>query len=79
MNAIDNLFSDHGGQRLTLCTIHKSKGMEWNRVFILDCHLMPSRYARKGWQKVQETNLIYVAHTRAKTELYFINSDSFSD
>jgi superfamily I DNA/RNA helicase len=57
---------------LTLCTVHKAKGLEWNRVYILDEFLMPSKYARQAWQQQQETNLQYVAVTRAKQELKFI-------
>jgi DNA helicase-2/ATP-dependent DNA helicase PcrA len=76
---IDSLFSDEKGvQVLTLSTVHKSKGMEWERVSILDFEeLMPSRYAKKDWQRVQECNLMYVAVTRAKNTLRFINSNSW--
>lgn len=72
---IDSLFTDNGNGMLTLCTIHKSKGLEWERVYILDAaKLMPSRWAKKPWQKEQESNLCYVAYTRAKLELAFIES-----
>jgi DNA helicase-2/ATP-dependent DNA helicase PcrA len=55
---------------IVLSTVHKSKGREWDRVFILGREqLMPSRYARQDWQVQQEQNLIYVAVTRAKAEL----------
>jgi ATP-dependent exoDNAse (exonuclease V) beta subunit len=33
---------------------------------------MPSRFARQPWQKVQEDNLMYVAYTRAQSNLYFM-------
>ena len=33
---------------------------------------MPSKYAKKDWQKVQEENLRYVAYTRAKKHLGII-------
>lgn len=69
---LEELFSDSNG-RVTLCTVHKAKGLEWNRVFLLYPNvLMPSPWARQEWQKVQENNLIYVAYTRAKQELVFI-------
>lgn len=74
---IKRLFSDPGSRRLTLSTIHRSKGLEWQRVFILDRHLMPSRYATSAAALQQEANLEYVAITRAMRELYFITSDSF--
>jgi superfamily I DNA/RNA helicase len=58
---------------LTLSTVHKSKGREWPRVFILRAkEFMPSRWARKDWQKLQEQNLIYVAITRAQRELVYL-------
>jgi DNA helicase II / ATP-dependent DNA helicase PcrA len=73
---IEMLFSDEVTDRLTLSTVHKSKGMEWPRVFILDAHLlMPSPYARQDWQRSQEQNLQYVAATRAKDELYYLSSE----
>jgi superfamily I DNA/RNA helicase len=71
---IDAMFSDTiEGQKqniLTLSSVHKSKGLEWNRVFLLDREqFMPSKMARKEWQKGQERNLISVAITRALNEL----------
>jgi DNA helicase-2/ATP-dependent DNA helicase PcrA len=55
---------------LTLCSVHKSKGLEWDRVFLLGREdFMPSKWAKKDWMKVQENNLIYVAITRAKRDL----------
>ena len=73
---IDKLFADCPGA-VQLCTVHKSKGLEWENVFILDANLyMPSKFAldSEGWQLEQEYNLIYVAATRAKKNLYFITS-----
>lgn len=73
--AIDSMFSDDSGSGLlTLCTAHKSKGLEWNRVFIYRPELMPSKYARQAWQLEQEKNLQYVAWTRAKQTLVFLTS-----
>jgi hypothetical protein len=55
---------------VTLSTIHKSKGREWNTVYLLDrANTLPSKYARKEWQMNQEANLEYVAITRSKNEL----------
>ncbi len=73
IRTIQELFTDNNKGLLTLCTVHKAKGLEWPRVFILGRHeYMPSKWARKDWQKQQESNLIYVAYTRAKQELYFL-------
>lgn len=68
---IESLFSDSNGC-LTLCTVHKAKGKEWDRVAILRPDLMPSKWARQDWQQLQEDNLMYVAWTRAKAHLIFL-------
>ena len=52
-----------------LCSIHKARGAEANRVFILNRHEMP--WKKKEYEdQEQEDNLLYVALTRAKKELY---------
>lgn len=70
---IDSMFKDSDGlakKTLTLSTVHKAKGREWDTVYILGRNsLMPSAYARQPWQLEQERNLMYVAVTRAKNEL----------
>lgn len=58
---------------IVLSTIHKAKGLEANRVFIIRPDLIPLPNSRK-WQYVQEKNLEYVAITRAKTELIYDNN-----
>lgn len=68
---INSLFNNDE-ECLTLCTIHKAKGLEAPRAFILDPELMPSKWARQEWAREQEQNLMYVSITRAKTELVFI-------
>ena len=70
---IHSIFSDTNTVGITLSTIHKSKGLEADRVFILQRELMPSRYAVTDQQLEQEQNLRYVAYTRAKTTLGFIH------
>jgi superfamily I DNA/RNA helicase len=60
---------------LTLSTIHKSKGREFPRVFLVGKEkYLPSPYARKPWQQVQEANLEYVAVTRAQEELIYVTA-----
>ena len=62
---------------LTLSTIHKSKGREARRVLWLGRNAYnPSRYARKDWEMAQESNLMYVAATRAKETLIYVNVDA---
>jgi len=64
---------------IRLMTIHRSKGLENDRVFIIDkfngTKTIPSPFATKDWEKVQEKNLLFVAITRAKKELIYINLD----
>lgn len=76
---INSLFQDTEGrhkQVLTLSTIHKAKGREWNRVYIYGRNLyMPSKYAKQEWELEQENNLMYVAVTRAKMELIDVRLD----
>lgn len=69
---IHAIFSDTNTVGITLSTIHKSKGLEADRVFILQQELMPSKFARTAQQLEQEENLRYVAYTRAKSTLGFI-------
>lgn len=77
---ITALFADTATGRLTLATVHKAKGLEWSLVFILDFdELMPNRFAKQPWQKVQEKNLIYVARTRAQVDLRYIKSGAWKE
>ncbi len=57
---------------VTFSSIHKIKGGESKRVFILEPQLMPHSMASAPWEVEQELNIIYVAYTRAKEELYFV-------
>ena len=68
---INALFTDEK-TGIILSTIHKAKGLESDTVHILNPELMPSKYAEQEWEMEQETNLEYVAYTRAKRELSFI-------
>lgn len=67
--------SDDAPRRVTLSTIHKSKGLEYPTVFFLDKHLLPSKFAKQPWQLEQELNLMYVGITRAILNLVYIRSD----
>ena len=62
---------------ISLSTIHKAKGLEANNVFIACESLMPSKSAKKDWEVRQEYNLMYVAYTRAKNILGFIDEKDF--
>ncbi len=64
-----------GGVRLM--TIHNSKGLEADRVFILGDDLTPNRNAKQDWELEQEANLRYVSYSRAIKEVVFINDFKF--
>lgn len=69
---IENLFGQGDDDRdvLRLCTIHRSKGREWDRVFWIGPeYYHPSKWAKKPWAIKQEANLQYVCITRTKKEL----------
>ena len=80
---IELMFTDatngESSSRVTLSTIHKAKGLEYHTVFLLNWSLLPSRFATKEWQQVQERNLQYVAITRSKDRLVYINSEMWKD
>jgi superfamily I DNA/RNA helicase len=70
------LFSDEegdGSQVVTLSTIHKAKGLESVKVTVLSPHLLPHPYASRARELEQEMNCLYVALTRSKHELYFVD------
>lgn len=72
-SSIETLFSDYDPTlppKLTLSSVHKSKGLEWPTVYLLGRNAyMPSKFATQPWMEEQETNLIYVAITRAMHNL----------
>ncbi len=71
---LEQLFSDYDPKappKLTLSSIHKSKGLEWPTVYLLGRNAwMPSKFATQDWMLDQEHNLTYVAITRAQETLY---------
>jgi len=70
---IETMYSDNTKGILTLSTIHRVKGLEADKVFVLNGWLMPMKSARQPWQQQQEQNLQYVAYTRSKKSLVFID------
>lgn len=73
---IRNIFSEDK-KGIILSTIHKSKGLEANRVFFLNPELLPSKYAKTPKALYAEECLKFVAITRAKEELVYchVNAD----
>lgn len=73
---INDIFTNEtNGEGIRLSSIHKAKGLESHRVFILlpKGGEMPHPMAKSPWQIAQEMNLKYVAITRAITELYYVS------
>lgn len=68
--AIKGIFVENVSDGIVLSTIHKAKGLEANRVFIVRPDEIPLGVA-KGWMYQQEMNLKYIAITRAKNELIY--------
>lgn len=70
---IENIFSDDN-EGIVFSSIHKQKGGEADTVYILESKNMPHPMAEQHFEKVQECNICYVAITRAKKELYFVDA-----
>lgn len=75
-NKLNEIFvEDTDGVKLM--TIHKSKGLENEKVFFLQKfkgkQLLPSPHATTTWQRKQEQNLEFVAVTRAKNSLIYFD------
>jgi len=71
---IDSLFSDETSP-ITLSTCHWAKRLEGERIFILKPDDLPFTWRNQlDWQKEQEDNLLYVALTRSKSELFVVGT-----
>lgn len=66
---IEGIFSDDNGG-ICLSTVHRAKGLEADRVFVMRTDIMPHPMAKTEDAKLQESNLKYIAMTRSKNELY---------
>lgn len=70
-SVIYDVFMENPSQGITLSTIHKSKGLEANRIFFLQPELLPSKYATTELELYAEKCLKFVAITRAKDRLIY--------
>ena len=66
---IRSIFTDKI-EGIVLSTVHKIKGLEADRVFIIRPDILPMK-TNKPWEYQQEKNLEYVAITRSKNELIY--------
>jgi DNA helicase-2/ATP-dependent DNA helicase PcrA len=69
---IDGIFSDEASE-YKLSTAHRAKGLEWDNVFIMNNANFKITRQKTTWGYRQEENLHYVAVTRAKKELTFLD------
>lgn len=83
MVRITSMFGDsdyegpHARNRLiVLSSGHRSKGLEWDNVYWYGANLyQPSKWAKKDWERRQESNLSYVMATRAKSRLVIVDAE----
>ena len=68
---MDSIFSDHITP-IVLSSIHRAKGLESDRVFIIKPELLPHPAAKTPEEIKEENNIKYVAITRAKLSLFFV-------
>jgi DNA helicase-2/ATP-dependent DNA helicase PcrA len=69
-----NEFSREKKGAITLSTMHKSKGGQWDKTVILNSMSLPYvKESNKDWANKAEENLQYVALTRAAKELVLCN------
>lgn len=69
---LEALFSDDL-EGVVLSTVHKAKGKQWDRVFILNPDKLPLIWTdQKPHEYEQEKHIEYVAYTRPKYELCFV-------
>lgn len=71
LSKIDVIFSDTDAG-VVCSSVHRAKGFEADRTFIVSPELMPHPSAKKSWEIEQERNIRYVALTRAKLEMWFV-------
>lgn len=61
------------GDAIVLSTVHRAKGLEWSRVFVIglvDGAMPPAKAMDEPEKEEEERRVFYVALTRAKDELY---------
>lgn len=66
---IEAIFTDQEGMPsnvVTLGTVHRTKGLESARIFVLAPDLIPHPGAKKDWEREQEKHIAWIAATRAK-------------
>lgn len=72
---------ENNSEAVTLATLHSSKGLEFENVFIIDANegVMPYKKAVLEQDIEEERRLFYVGMTRAKNKLYICSVNSIRD
>jgi DNA helicase-2/ATP-dependent DNA helicase PcrA len=72
---IRTLFQGDPERSVVLSTVHRAKGLEADRVFILEPGLLPHPKAQTPQAVNAERCLQFVAYTRSKRDLFFVDAD----
>jgi DNA helicase-2/ATP-dependent DNA helicase PcrA len=77
LNKLENLFNDNSVDGYVFSSVHRAKGLEAETVYILNPEKLPLIWKdQQAWEYEQEMNIKYVAYTRSKNKLVFVNSSS---
>lgn len=72
---VEEIFSDANKAGVLLSSVHKAKGLEADTVWLLKPELMPHPMAKSDWARDQESNIRYVAITRAIKRLVYVRDE----
>ena len=76
--SVKELFTDESDGGIILSSIHRAKGDEADTVYVLGYSNLPyTNKAVSDWELQQEENLLYVALSRAKNNLFLVDSPLF--
>lgn len=78
LTKLKHTLSYPGDEAIKISSIHRAKGLENDRVFILEYNKLPYKREQE-WERIQERNLHYVAVTRPKEELYLVEDKLYTD
>lgn len=73
-NKISAVFQDTN-EGVIFSSIHRAKGNEARHIYFLRPDLCPHPMAKEPWQKSGEENCLFVALTRSKNGLYFVQPE----
>ena len=79
MSMVDNTTNDPDQPKINLMSLHQSKGLEYETVFLVGCEdgLLPHQNSFLDSNEMEEeVRLAYVGVTRAKQNLYLLSADS---